>query len=313
MTNAASADSTIFLALLVVAVVNMALALVAFRASAKEANRVFALTAASVALWTLTNALFRGATSPETALLWAQLSYGAALLTAASFLHFACVYPAYARRHVFSFVHRRLLYVVALSIAALTFYPGAVIQGIDLEKGRILTSSGVYLIALFLLASSAWAFGLFWRSQSKLEGKARAQARYVLYGSALTAVFGLSFNLLLPLAGNYHWVWLGPLSSLFFVGFCVYSIVTARLFDVRLLIRRTLVYSVLLAALAGAFAALEKGLEHLLSPFLGRDNSFSTDLVAALLVGFAVDPLKRRLHRFVTGRLFRGENEDDTD
>jgi hypothetical protein len=120
----------------------------------------------------------------------------------------------------------------------------------------------------------------------------------------------LVFNLFLPLRGDYHWVFLGPLCSLFFVGFSAYSIVAHHLFDVRLLIRRTLVYTLLLAALTGAFAAFEKGVEHLLRPHLGSD-SFATDLIAALLVGFAVDPLKRQLHHLVSSRLFKHEPPGD--
>lgn len=159
--------------------------------------------------------------------------------------------------------------------------------------------------------TSGYAFALFWHNQAHLRRRRRAQAQLVLYGSALTAVCGLFFNLLLPLLGDYRWVGLGPLSSLFFVGFSAYAIIAQQLFDVRLLIRRTFVYSLLLAVLAGSFAVLEKGMEHLLLPLLGREHSFSGDLVAALLVGFAADPLKRWLRHIASNRLFQGEEGDE--
>jgi len=202
------------------------------------------------------------------------------------------------------------LWSVAALIAALTFVPGAIIQNVDVPARRIETAPGVYLVALFMLGTSAYAFALFYHNQKHLRGRRRAQARLVLYGSALTAILGLFFNLALPLAGDYRWVGLGPLCSLFFVGFSAYAIIAQRLFDVRLLIRRTFVYSLLLAALAGTFAVLEKGMEHLLLPLLGQRHSFSTDLVAALIVGFAADPLKRWLRHIATYRLFQGEDGD---
>lgn len=97
------------------------------------------------------------------------------------------------------------------------------------------------------------------------------------------------------------------------MGLSAYSIIAHQLFDVRVLIRRTLVYSALLTVMAGSFAAFENGLEHLLSPLLGKGDSFMTDLVAALVVGLAVDPLKRTLHHFVSHRLFKDEPSNGAD
>jgi hypothetical protein len=309
--NTGSGFNVIFGALLAVAFINALLSFVVCRAAKREENRVFALVALSVALWTLTNALFRTATSVESATLWAQLSYGAAIATAATLFHFAWVYPRHWQKVQGVFGREKLaLYGIAALIAASAFVPGFVVRGIDLESGSILTGPGIYGVAIFMVAALAAALYRLLQSQSRLQGKAQAQARYVLYGSTLTATLGLVFNLFLPLRGNYHWVYLGPLCSLFFVGFSAYSIVAHHLFDVRLLIRRTVVYTLLLAALTGAFAAFEKGMEHLLRPLIGQET-FATDLIAALLVGFAVDPLKRQLHHFVASKLFKDETPGD--
>ncbi len=302
----ASALDSLALLLCVVALVNAALGAVVVWQSRREQNAAFALTALCVALWTLTNALFRVTDSTALATLWAQLSYVAALGTAAAFLHFAWSFPQPGG----TLRGRRLVWSLGASVAALCFVPGAIIERVDVPLQRIVTAPGVYLVALFMLVTSGYAFALFFRNQKHLRRKRQAQARLVLYGSSLTALLGLFFNLLLPLLGDYRFVWLGPLSSLFFVGFCAYAIVATHLFDVRLLIRRTFVYSVLLALLAGSFAVLEKALEHLIGPLLGHQNSFAGDLVAALLVSVAADPLKRWLRHLASTRFFLGEDRD---
>lgn len=301
------------LVLFVVAIVNAALGGIVLSRHRQEQHLTFALTAFFVALWTLTNALFRVSSTTPTATLWAQMSYVAALGAAAAFLHFAWSFPLprNGALHGGSRFARAMLWLTGILVAAIVFVPGAVIHSVDVSAQRIETASGVYGVALFMLVTSGYAFALFWRNQSRLKGRKRAQARLVLYGCALSALFGLLFNLALPLAGDYRWVGLGPLSSLFFVGFSAYAIIAQRLFDVRLLIRRTFVYSLLLAALAGSFAVLEKGMEHLLLPLLGTGHSFSGDLLAALIVGFAADPLKRWLRHLATSRLFQGEEEDE--
>lgn len=303
----ASSPDALALVLLLVALANGTLGLIVLLRERREQNVAFALTALFVALWTLTNALFRLSSTTAAATLWAQLSYVAALGTAAAFLHFAWNFPQPSG----SRTGRKMVWTLAILIGVLAFVPGALIQSVDVASRRIETAPGVYLVALFMLAASGYAFTVFYRHQEHLRGKRRAQARLVLYGSALTAVFGLFFNLLLPLLGDYRWVGLGPLSSLFFVGCTAYAIVAQQLFDVRLLIRRTFVYSLLLAALAGTFAVLEKGMEHLLLPLLGAQHTFSGDLVAALLVGFAADPLKRWLRHIASNRLFQGEEGDE--
>ncbi len=84
----ASADF-LSLVLLGVALGNAALGFVVVYRHRQEQHLTFALTAFFVALWTLTNALFRLSASAETATLWAQLSYVVALGTGAAFLHFA--------------------------------------------------------------------------------------------------------------------------------------------------------------------------------------------------------------------------------
>jgi hypothetical protein len=309
--EATQAFDLIFVLLIAVALANALLAFIVARARRRVENHLFALVALFVALWTLTNALFRITGNINSATLLAQLSYFAALGTAASFWHFTWIYPRPLRSsRLDTRAHRLALYGLGALLASSAFVPGFVVRSIDLETRSILTGPGLYLLAAFMLATWLAAFKRLVHQQGSLRGRSRAQARYVLYGSVLAAAFGLFFNLLLPLWNDYRFVWLGPLFSLFFVGFSAYSIVAHHLFDVRLLIRRTLVYTVLLSILAGSFAAFEKGLEHFLRPLLGSDN-FATDLLAALVIGFAVEPLKSQIHQVVTSRLFKGERPGD--
>ena len=305
----------ITLALLGVTLVNLSLAGIVLRVARREENRVFALLATSVALWTLTNALFRTAHTVPLATLWAQISYLSVLSTAAALLHFSWIYPLPAPPKAKSdeVGFKRLVWLTAFLIGASVYVPGWVIRGVDIETRRIATGFGILPIALFLVGTLATAFLFFYQHQKRPRHKARAQARYVLFGSLLTAIWGLVFNLAFPLLGDYRFVWIGPLSSLFFVGLSGYSIIAHHLFDVRLLIRRTLVYTVLLSIMAGGFAALQKGLESLLRPTLGGGGGPTTELFAALLIGFAVDPLKRQLHRLATKALFHGESPEGTE
>lgn len=298
--------------LLAASFANLALAgFVYARQPRHEVNRVFAATALCVAVWTLTNALFQSTGSVEGAVLWAGLSYVSVLCLAAALLHFSWIFPQ-GRTGVPPSA-KLWLWLAALALSLAAVRPGLIVDSVDLADGqrRILTTPGLYLFALVVFGLLGWAFANLWLSYRRSRGAPRGQLRYVLCGMLLTAVCGLSTNLALPLIGDYRYVWIGPTSSLLFVSFTVYAIVTQRLFDIRLLLKRTLVYTLLLGGLIACYSAgvlFLSGLFERLG-FLRLPPS-TVGLLSALGIGFGVEPLRRGLERATDGFLFRREREE---
>jgi hypothetical protein len=300
----------VFLLLSLVALANLALALFVLRHNPKiETNRVFALTALSASVWAITNALFQFVASSEIVALAAQFSYLSAIVLGASFLHFAWIFPRHRR---ISNSVKYWLWSVALVVGLLSFVPGTVIRSIDLSGHRsIETAPGVYLIAAFMVVSSLWAFSTFAWHHSSLHRVAREQSRWVLTGSALTASIGLVCNLFLPLLGNYSLVWLGPVSTLFFVGFSIYAIVAHRLFDIRLIIKKTLVYSLLVAAIGAGYSGVEHGLTEVLQQSLQNSSyAWIANIGGALVVSLFAAPLRHWLEKQLSRVIYHHHEPD---
>ncbi len=81
------------------------------------------------------------------------------------------------------------------------------------------------------------------------------------------------------------------------------AVLRYRLYEIDVIIRRTLVYGALTVLLAGTYAAIVIGLQALLSPFAGGSNlaiAVSTLAVAALFL-----PVRSRVQRFVDRRFYR--------
>lgn len=128
------------------------------------------------------------------------------------------------------------------------------------------------------------------------------------------------FNLAFPLFGDYRFVWLGPSGSVVFVGATVYSIIAHHLFDIRLIIKRTVVYSILLAAISAGYSAVEYLLTEL---FAAQSQSGASALAAhiagAVVVSLGVSPvrkwLERKIHRLLypkpTKRKARSHSQTD--
>lgn len=289
--------------LLIVTGINLILALfVLANKPQAEVNRIFALTALAVAGWTGTNALFQWTASMTAAIIAAEMSSAAALLMSASFLHFSWVYPL---RTPGSRGRFYLLWVSMLLLVLLSLWPGAVDRSVELAGTRqITTAAGFYFVALFLLLTTLAAFYSFARHTITLHGSLREQALYVLTGAGVTALFGTLFNLVFPLFGDYRFVWLGPAFSIFFVGGTVYSIIAHHLFDIRVIIKRTVVYSLLLAAISGGYSAVEYLLTELFTSISHNATStLATNIIGAVVVSLCVHPvrqwLERKIHRLL--------------
>ncbi|MBV9469096.1 MAG: hypothetical protein JOZ57_07605, partial [Abitibacteriaceae bacterium] len=122
--------NAVFALLLAVAVANLVLALlVLLYKPGAEVNRVFGVTALSVAGWTITNALFQSTPSVAVAVQTAAFSYLSAVILGASFLHFSWIFPRRSETADGQAVlYKPLLWIIALLVGLLPFLPDAVIR-----------------------------------------------------------------------------------------------------------------------------------------------------------------------------------------
>jgi hypothetical protein len=96
------------------------------------------------------------------------------------------------------------------------------------------------------------------------------------------------------------------------VGVLVLAVVVAltilryRLYDIELIIRRTLIYGALTALLAGVYFGGVALAQALLRPFTGAGNDLAI-VVTTLGIAALVLPLRRAVQRFIDRRFYRGK------
>jgi len=54
-------------------------------------------------------------------------------------------------------------------------------------------------------------------------------------GYILAAIWGTTFNLFLPLMGNYKFIWVGPYFTLVLIGFLTYAIFKHHLMNIKVI------------------------------------------------------------------------------
>ncbi len=165
---------------------------------------------------------------------------------------------------------------------------------------------GVLVIVLCILAS---VVSVVWRFR-RAAGEERQQLKWLVYAGAL------SFGLTVTASPAVPFEWPEPLSTLLSIlaPLLLPSIPVAvgiailrhRLYDIDVVINRTLVYAALTASLALVYVGSVAGLQRLLSPVVGEGNNLAV-VASTLLIAALFGPLRRRVQWFIDRRFYRSK------
>ena len=173
--------------------------------------------------------------------------------------------------------------------------------------------------ALLLASILAALFSLFVRLH-RAWGDERQQLKWFLY-AAVPAVVGFSFMLLsynivyftervfgtylVPYWENYYYIRSVPVFSVLFVPVFTYiAIVRYHLYDIDVVINRTLVYGSLSAILVGLYFVGVVLLQRLFVLLTGQRSTLAV-VASTLLIAALFTPLRRRIQSFIDRHFYR--------
>jgi hypothetical protein len=201
--------------------------------------------------------------------------------------------------------------------SAATFLPGPTpwIGAVDNPFGAQGLGEAKDLIDGTLEALSYGVFGLAgvvslffrFRRAGRVE---REQIKWFAYAGAV-----LLLGAVLLYAGpeSMRMAWIRQIGfALWFVGFVGLpvaigiAILRYRLYEIDIIINRTLVYGALTVAMAIVFEAIDATLHYFLVT-IAHVHSLPGSIIAALVVGALFDPVRHRIQRFVNRYLYSGE------
>lgn len=157
----------------------------------------------------------------------------------------------------------------------------------------------------YFLCAFVFAIAILWRTIRTSSGLKQLQLRYLLLGIVLGGTGGTTTNLLIPL------IWktstysaLGPYFTLLMVSFSAHAIIRHRLMNIRLVVRRGIVYLVA-ATIAGAVFAAFLGLVSMLMGQHRQEIPLATEVLVALAIALAFQPLKNWIQGSLDRYLYR--------
>lgn len=269
-------------------------------------NKLFLLMAASSAASAAGVYAAELSSSSEAAFFWVKFTMVAA--SWASPLIFLLVYNFPKDKFIIS------RWVVAAEVALASFFSIAAVTNLlyskitytpngDLEQtlGPILPFFGV----AFLAHLTAVGFRLFKKIKKSI-GIEKEQFKYLAYGIILMLIFVGVFDIyFILILGINDFTGLGVVSFLFFEGAIYYSITSHRLLDIRLVVARTVAYSLMATVLFAVYATAAVIITSVLLKTPTRIEQLALFSVLTVVVAFTFQPLKSLFEKFTDNIFFK--------
>jgi len=280
---------------------------VLFKNPSARLNQLFAGCAASLALWTFGYSLMYLSKYPDKALFFARLGYVGIVFIPTFFLHFVLEFlqinrprtlrAAYAVSFLFLALSRFDVFIAGVYTYFWGYYPraGPLYCAFILYFYGCCSACVIYLRRTYVLLRNS--------GQNSLKLN---QVKYVLLAFFVAS---LSISDYLP---NYH-IQVYPFAYLVAYGwlvFMAYAIFKYRVIDIDVFIRKTVIYSVVTAALTAVYVAVMTLLARGFEGWLGS-STLIPSVAAACIMAFLFHPLTVRMQRWID-RKFPREALDQT-
>lgn len=272
----------------------------------KAVNRMWSLACLSIGAWSLGLGMMVRAPGWQNALLWERwIQYPGAIIIPIFFLHF-----------VMLFLNIRQHAVLALGYAMAGFLEILDVAG-KLVSIRIqppfnyytLPLSHYWIFVVYFFALVFYAHILLIWKMHKAEGRLKNQASYIFLGTSIGFCGGSTT--FLPVFGIPIFPF-GDYAVPLYIVIVSYAIFKHQLMDINVVIRKTLLYSLVSAALAAVYVGTITLLAHVLEGRHGPASALASAL-AAVFITLLFNPLRIRLQAFIDNKFARSRLVDSTE
>lgn len=228
--------------------------LILLRSPKRILNIAFFITTLSSAAWIFGIAGFYLVQDAEAAIKWAKFYYIAPLILFAACTVLADLFPRGDR-----YSKKRLVIISVWLLAIILpmfIIPGYLTQRIvyhDWGKEVVLDRAHYLIYVLYISFCFASILQSIIATYKREVGIYKDQVRVFASGIIISSIFGTFFNLYLPIFGNYRLIWIGPILTSIYIFVTSYGILKHRLFDIRLVLARSLAYAFTLSILASLY------------------------------------------------------------
>ena len=290
--------------------INLSIAfLVIIKGPRKKVNQTFFVFILSITIWLIVNALSNNASySHNLIVIFNKLIFTTTSISGIGTLLFAMYFTNEKKYETIAKLSLGLTVVVAVLASTTNF----LVKNIALENNYSTITFGplaflyLFLLIFNLIAGLYLLIKKYFTTTNKLE---KNQLGYIFFSYFLFTVSVFFTNIILPMIfNNFAYTTIGSFSSVLFSVPFAYAIITKQLFDIRVIISKTLVYSIIITTIFLIYATLI-----ILMAWITQGRlSFSLDpkliissITGTIIVGMSYQPITRFLEEKTDFYLFK--------
>lgn len=274
-------------------------------------NRVFSLFLVSIAVWISSLAFADTSSSVPVVLAASKGAFASAALIFFLLVWLALVFP-YENKHFgrkkLAAVFMPVVLFVVLAPTSLAVQSVAIKDyGADVVSGPLYNLFSVYAVLCLVLC-----IYLLVKSYRKSKGNAKIQLRLLIYGLGISAGIGIFTNVILVLFGISSLGFLGAPGVLVLASATAYAIVRHKLFDIRLIVARSVTYLLSIVTIGVAYGLLTFALVDQIFFNNGTTKSVTQNTIntmLAVVLAFTFQPIRRFFEK-VTDKIFYRDKYD---
>lgn len=266
-----------------------------------KTNRTFAYYAFSVAIWAGFQFLWITANNKSDALLYCQISLFSAIFISSTFFHFTCHLINDYKKHA-RIIKYLYIYGLAMFPFVLTPLFIADIKSVLLIQNWPLAGKIFIFFVLEYTLVVGYSLHIIFKKLKSTNGIQHQQLKYIFYGILAAYIGGLTN---FPLCYNIPILPFGNIFVSIYTVFITYAIYKYQLMNINIIIKRSLVYTILITFITLFYFLSTYLTEHVFQAMFGY-KSLLISMISATTIALAFIPLRNLIQNFIEKFLFKG-------
>ncbi|MGB9594756.1 MAG: ATP-binding protein [Candidatus Poribacteria bacterium] len=273
------------------------------KAKKNPVNIAFVTLSVTIAVWTFFIFMVLTLWYYKNPIWWVRGAYASGTFMATNFATFAL-----------SFLHERfqpikkyIIMLIPLSVIMALVTLSPILIDFNFTDGKITDIKygiGNKIWSLYIGICLAITYYSLIKKLRKGSGIEKQKVKYMFLGIVPTTTFMAFTNILIPAWGYEKIVGYGPFFTMIMIGCIGYAIVKLRLMDIRVFIRKGIVYSLILAGSAIFIMLVIIGIPYAF-PDAGRIQNATVAIITIIFFAFALRPFIRDIKTLIQAFVFK--------